>query len=138
MLLFCFLSKQENLYMIHHDWDLFYGIYNTILNIIKDKLFTVVDSKSFWYLFLIESTSSFITWSGWSLILISMLLLFECITCSSSLSMEEIKLFAIVNWIFYVSVFLRLFMSFKYLVILLRYSSTVSVLFLSPLLSYSI
>ena len=27
---FCFLSSQENLYMIHHDWDLFYDIDNTI------------------------------------------------------------------------------------------------------------
>ena len=44
-----------------------------------------------------------------------MLSLFECITCSSSLSMEEVKLFAIVNWIFHVSDFLRLFtMSVKY------------------------
>ena len=27
---FVFLSNQENLYMIHHDWDLYYDIYNTI------------------------------------------------------------------------------------------------------------
>ena len=54
-----------------------------------------------------------------------MLLLIECITRSSSLSMEEIKLFAIVNWIFHVSKFLRLLMmSFKHDLILLRYSST--------------
>ena len=54
-----------------------------------------------------------------------MLLLIECITRSSSLSMEEIKLFAIVNWIFHVSKFLRLLMmSFKHGLILLRYSST--------------
>ena len=26
----CFLSNQENLYIIHHDLDLFYDIYNTI------------------------------------------------------------------------------------------------------------
>ena len=71
--------------------------------------------------------------------MISMLSLFECITCSSLLSKEEIKLFAIVNSIFYVSDFLRLFMmSFKYRLILLRYSSTDSVLFLSQLLLYSI
>ena len=30
LLLFCFLSNQENLYTIHHDSDLFYDIYNTI------------------------------------------------------------------------------------------------------------
>ena len=29
LLLFCFLSNQENLYMIHHDSDLFYDVYNT-------------------------------------------------------------------------------------------------------------
>ena len=67
-----------------------------------------------------------------------MLLLSECITCSSSLSMEETKLFAVVNWIFPVSNFLRLFMmSFKYGLISLRYSSTDSVLFPSLLLLYS-
>ena len=27
---FCFLSNQENLYVIHHNLDLFYDIYNTI------------------------------------------------------------------------------------------------------------
>ena len=67
-----------------------------------------------------------------------MLLLSECITCSSSLSTEETNLFAIVNWIFPVSNFLRLFMmSFKYGLISLRYSSTDSVLFPSLLLLYS-
>ena len=30
LLLFCFLSNQENLYMISHNLDLFYDIYNTI------------------------------------------------------------------------------------------------------------
>ena len=68
-----------------------------------------------------------------------MLSLFECITHSSSLSLEEIKLIAIFNWIFHVSDFLRLFMmSFKYGLILLRYSLTDRVLFLSTLLSNSI
>ena len=67
-----------------------------------------------------------------------MLSLFECISPSSSLSIEEIKLFAIVNLIFHVQGFLRLFMmSLKYGLILLRYSSTDSVSFKSPLLSYS-
>ena len=47
--------------------------------------------------------------------MISVLSLFECIIRSSSLSIEEIKLFAIVNWIFHVSNFLRLFiMLLKY------------------------
>ena len=30
LLLFCFLSNQENVYMIHHTLDLFYDNYNTI------------------------------------------------------------------------------------------------------------
>ena len=76
-----------------------------------------------------------------------MLSLFECIAHSWSLSVEKLKWFAIVNWIFHVSHFLRLFMmSFKYALILLRYSSTdmkvtvieVRHLFLYPLLSCSI
>ena len=67
--------------------------------------------------------------------MISMLSLFEGIIRSSSLSMEEIKLFAIDNWIFHMSDFLRLYMmSFKYGLTLL----TGSGLTLSPLLSYSI
>ena len=70
--------------------------------------------------------------------MISMVSLFECITRSSSLSKEEIKLFAIVNRIFHLSDFLRLvIMSFKYGLILLRYSLTDNVLFSSLLLSYS-
>ena len=42
--------------------------------------------------------------------IISMLPLFESITCSSSVSFEEIKLIAIINLIFYVSIFFILFM----------------------------
>ena len=73
-----------------------------------------------------------------SLTMVSMLPLFEFITRSSSLSMEEIKLLAIVDWIFHVLDFLRLFISFKDGLILLRYSSIYSVLLLSLLLSFSI
>ena len=59
-----------------------------------------------------------------------MLSLFECITHSSSLPLEKIKLIGIVNWIFHVSGFLILFrMSFKYGLVLSRYSSTDSVFF---------
>ena len=98
-----------------------------------------ISSELFWYLLLNESKSYLITSSAPSLIMISMLPLFECITCYSSLSMEEINLFANVNWIFHMSDFLILFMmSFNYSLILLRYSWTNSVLFLSLLLSYSI
>ena len=69
-----------------------------------------------------------------------MLSLFEYITLSSSLSCsEEIKLIVVVNWIFHVSGFLILLMiPLKYGLILLRYSSTNSILILSLLLLYSI
>ena len=57
-----------------------------------------------------------------------MLSLFEYITHSSLLAMKEIKLFTIVNWLFHVSDFLRLFMMpFKYGIILLKNSATDSV-----------
>ena len=105
----------------------------------KTKSLPLINYKLFWYLFLRDSESLSINSSASSLIMISMLSLFECITSSSSLSIEEIKLFAIVNWIFYVSDFLRLFMmSLKYGLILFRCTSADSALFLSPLLSYSI
>ena len=87
-------------------------------------------SLLFWYLFLSESKSVFLTSSALSLITISTLSLFECIIWSSSLSsLEEIKLIVIVNWIFHVSDCLRSFMmSLKYVLILSRYSSTDSIL----------
>ena len=63
------------------------------------------------------------------------------ITHSSSLSLEEIKFLAIVNWIFYVSDFSKLFMmammAFKYDLTSSRYYLNDRVLFLTPLLSYS-
>ena len=53
-----------------------------------------------------------------------MLSLFQCITNSSQLSLEEIKLIATVNLVFHVSHFFRLFMiSFKYGLILLKSNS---------------
>ena len=88
----------------------------------KTNALSFIDSILLWYLFLSESKSSLITSSASSLIMISMLLLFQCITLSSLLFMEEIKLFAIVNWIFQVSDYLRLFMMrFKYDIILSRF-----------------
>ena len=58
---------------------------------------------------------------------------------SSSVSLEKIKLIAIVNRIFHVSDFLRLLMvSFKYGLISSWYYLIDRILFLSPLLSYSI
>ena len=105
----------------------------------KDKITTFEWFQIFWYLFFSKWKSFVITSSASSLIMISILSLFECITCCSLLSMEKIKLFVIVNWILQELNFLRLFMIYlKYGLISLRYSSTDSVLFLSSLLSYSI
>ena len=79
-----------------------------------------------------------ITLSVLSFIVISILSLFEYITCSSLLCMEEINLFDFVSWNFQVSSLFRLFMiSFKYVLTLLRYYSTGSASFWSSLLSYS-
>ena len=78
-----------------------------------------------------ESKSSFVTWFASSLIMVSMLSLVECITHSSSLFIKEIKLIAIVSWIFHVSGFLGLFMmSYKYGLTSLSYFSSDSVWFL--------
>ena len=70
--------------------------------------------------------------------MISFLSLFEYITHFLSLHLEDIKLIAFVNWIFLVHVLRSFMISFKCGLILLRYSSNDSVLFLSPLPSYSI
>ena len=94
---------------------------------------TALYSKLFLYLFSSKSKSSFITSSSSSYhdFYVS---LFECITCSSSLSMEVIMLFVIVN-----IDFLKLFiMSYIYGLNLVRYCSTDSVLILSMLLLFSI
>ena len=90
-----------------------------------------MNSKLFWYLFLSDLKGSSIISSISSLIIVSMLSLFEWITFSWSLSIEENTLVAIVNWIFHVWNFYTLFMiSFKFPLILLRYSSTEIFLFL--------
>ena len=115
--------------MIHYDMDLFYDnnldLFYEIDNTINENnqrqthYLLLIQNNSDIY-FLNESKSSFITSK---LVIISMLSLFECITRSSSLFMEKVKLFATVNLIFYVADFFRLFMmSFKYGLILLRYS----------------
>ena len=94
LLLFCFLSNQENLYMIHHD-----------LNITEDKLTTVL-----WFQIILISIFKWIKKFFHNFIYFIInhdfhVIIFEYITRSSSLFMEEIKLFAIVNWIIYVSGF---------------------------------
>ena len=64
------------------------------MNKIQNKITT-----SHWYLLRIDSKGSSITSSASSIIMISMLSLYECITHSLSISLEEIKLIAIVTWI---------------------------------------
>ena len=101
---FCFLFNQENLRMIHHNSNLFYDIYNTITEHNQRQTHYLSSTLN---LFLRESKSSFITLSASSLIMISMLSLCQCITGSSSSSVEEIKLCTTVNWIFHLPDFLR-------------------------------
>ena len=57
-------------------------------------------SNPSWYFSVSGLRSSSVTSLALLLIMISTLSLFECITHSSSLSLEEIKLIAIVNWFF--------------------------------------
>ena len=137
---FLFLSNQENLCIIYDNLDLFYDIYNTITQHNQRQTHYLSSILTYFDLSILsESKGSFITSCASLLIMISILSLFECITYSSSLSMEEIKFFAIVDLLSPPSEFLRLFMMlFKNGLILLRYSSSDSVLFLSMLLSYSI
>ena len=122
--------------MIHHNLDLSYDIWTQS----KIKSLPFIDvSNPIWYLERSDLKSSTIISSALNLIMISMLSLLECITHSSSVSLEDKNITYIVNWIFHVSNFLRSFMiSFKYGLILLTYSLIDSFLFISPLLSYSI
>ena len=111
LLFFCFLSNQENLHMIYH-------VYNLLF--VYQKINIVVLSRH-------------------KVIISFMLSLLECNTCPSCLSLEDIKLIAIVKWIFRVWYFLlRSYMiCFKYGLILFNwfnwFHSIDSVLFLSPI-----
>ena len=93
------------------------AIHSECYPIFHDKLttFHCSVSKIFQYLLRKDTKSFLTTSSALSVIMISLLSLFECIMHSSSLSLEQIKLVAVANWIFHVPDFLRLFMiSFKY------------------------
>ena len=75
---------------------------------IKNKNLPIIDvSTPIWYLERSARKSSAVTSSALSLIMTSMLPLFECIVRSLSLPLEELKLITIVNWTFQVSDFLR-------------------------------
>ena len=99
------------------------------MSTIKDKITSsYIDvSSPTWYLLRSDLKSFSVTSSGLSLIMISMLSLFQCIRNSSQLSLEEIKLIDIVSLVFHVSHFFRLLMiSFKYDLILLKSNSHLS------------
>ena len=142
LLLFCCLSNQENLYMIHHG--ICYGLCKTITKSKIKSLPFVNVSNPVWRLERSDWKNSAKALSALLWVMISMLLLFKCITRSWSMPLEETKVSAIVNWIFHGSDFLRLFMmSFKYGLVSSKYSLIYRDLmlwfiFLSPLLSYSI
>ena len=133
---FCFFAFYpiRRIYIRYQYSDLLYGIYNTINEHNQRQSFYF--SSIFLNHFEIQSAS--ITSSASSLIMVSMLSLFHCIACPSSLSsLDKVKLIVIVNWILHVSDVLRLFMvSFRYGLVLLRYFLIHSV-FLSPFLLYS-
>ena len=65
--------------------------------------------------------------------MIPMLSLFECIARSSPLSLENIELIPITNWIFHVPHFLRSLMIWLVWSNSIKYFSIEIVLFLSPL-----
>ena len=99
ILLFRFSSSQENLCMIRHDSDLGYDIYNTINEHNRKQIHHLaLILPTYFDIFLSNSKMSSTTSSASSFIMISMLILFECISCSSSLSsLEKTNLIVIVN-----------------------------------------
>ena len=120
---FCFLSSQENLHMILQYQDLFYDIFNATIEHNGRQTHSLVLILNYFDIYFKWIKSFSIISPALAFIMISMLSLFECITRSSSLSMEEINLFAIANRISHMSDFLRSFMmSFKYGLFLSRYS----------------
>ena len=103
----CFFTKSgESIYISSTAFQInFMTFIIQWMNVIEDNSLPSIDSRLFWYLFLNESKIYFTTSSASSLIMISMLSHFECIARSTALSIEEIKFFAFVNWIFHVSGF---------------------------------
>ena len=130
----------RNPYIIHQNWDLSYDIDNTINEHNQRPIHYLSSIPKLFLVSLFEwFKKKFIFFYTSSLVMISLLSLFECISYTSSFSSEEMKLLAIVNWIFGVLDFVRLFtLFFKYILFLSKYSSTNSFLFLSTLHSCSI
>ena len=106
LMFFWFLSNQGNIYMICHIKNLFYYISKTIngLNQIWSQYLLLMFPIQPNLMFRKKRLKMFF-W--FALIIMSLLSLFECITLWS---LEDIKLIAIVNWIFHASDFsLRIF-----------------------------
>ena len=94
LLLLFLIQSGESIYDPQLYWFL-YDIYNTINEHSRRQTpYLLLILNYFDILFLGESKSYFIPSSASSLTMISMLSLSECITCSSSSSIEYIKLFA--------------------------------------------
>ena len=101
--------------MIHHDSALTYDIVIKQVNTIKDKITifygcfqpNLISKKKLFKKFL-DNFICVIINLGFYVITIWMRYTL------SSVSLEKMKLIAIVNWVFYVSDFLKLFMSFKF------------------------
>ena len=116
---FCPLSNQENLYMIHHNFILFYDICNTINEHNQRETHYLPSIPNYF-----ESFKKFL----YNYICFTINHDFYFITFlnavhTSSLPLEETKLIAVVNSIFLMSDFLGLFlMSFKYSLILLIFN----------------
>ena len=121
--------------------DLLYDKCNTINELKRRQTLCLLSIKNYFDIYFDNFDTLLIiliTLSALSFILISILSLFEYITYFSSLCMEQINLFDFISLNFQVSSLFRLFMiSFKYGLTLLRYYSTGSASFWSPLLSYS-
>ena len=124
--------------MLHHAYNLFCDICNATNehSKIRNHYHSLMFPTLFLFLGLKKRLTNFICF------IINhdfYIIIFECITRSSSLSLEVIDLIAIISWKFDASDFLGSFRtSLRYGLLLLRYSSFNSVLFLSPLFSYSI
>ena len=91
LLLFYFSSNQESLWMIHHDSNLFYNVYNSINehNWRQTHYLSLISNYFDIYFWAIEKSSS-ITSSASLLIMISVVSLFESITRSSSLCRDKV------------------------------------------------
>ena len=119
LLLFCFLSNLENLYLIKHDYDVFYDTYNAI-----DE----PDERQFQYLLSIPNYFGIYFWMickdfyNFNCFIINHVFLVITFWMHYTLFIfisRKVKLITIVNRIFHVSDFLRLFMiSLKYGLIL--------------------